>query len=127
MIKLIDNQGEETQYARMGEVSDGYHTFDDLYAHRTALLRAFVVTNVQMCWKSRNHEVGGAPMFDGYFIVGVNLARKKKTHGGGILKTPITYHVENKYWDLFECREYENAPKFDGHTPEDVVERLLAW
>ena len=115
------------QVESIGEISDGFHTFNDLYAHRTALLRALVVTNVQMCWKSRNHEEGGTPMHEGYFIVGINLARKKKTHGGGILKTPITYHIENKYWDDFECHEYEYAPKWDGHTPEDVVDRLMKW
>jgi hypothetical protein len=114
-------------YNTMGEVSDGYHTFDELYAHRTALLRALVMCNPDMAWKSRQHEVGGEPMFEGFFIVGLNLAIRKKTHGGGIKKIPITYHVEEKYWNDFDIHELENAPKWDGHTPDDVISRLLEW
>lgn len=111
----------------VGQISDGFHTFDELYEHRTALLAAFAKANPDMAWKSRQHELGGDDMFPGYFIVGVNLAVRKKTHGGGIKKIPISYHVEDKYWDMFPIYEYENAPKWDGHTPADVVERLHEW
>lgn len=128
MIQVYENGLHPTQEVEnIGQVSDGYHTFDELYAHRTALFRALLVTNIEIAWKSREHEVGGDPMYDGFFVAGLNMAVRKKTHGGGIEKIPITYHVENKYWDDFEVAEYPNAPKFDGHTPDDVIQRLLQW
>ena len=38
----------------------------------------------------------------------------------------ITYHLPEKYWE--EVSDFasvlEKAPEFDGHTPEDVLERL---
>ena len=54
-------------------------------------------------------------MFDGYFIVGINTK-----------KGQTTYHYEMKYWDLFNVKEVENAPEYDGHTPEQAIERILS-
>lgn len=99
-----------------GETSDGYHTFNELYDHRTMLM-AVLMNTEEFCtvsWRSRQHHVGGAPMFDGMFIVGMNL------HVG-----QVTYHIEDKHWDLFNGVEtLENAPEWDGHTSGDVLERL---
>lgn len=53
-------------------------------------------------------------MFDGYFIAGVNTP-----YGNA------TYHCKNEYWELFYLPELDNAPAFDGHTPEDTLMRLM--
>ena len=53
-------------------------------------------------------------MFDGYFIVGITTP-----------KGDFTYHYELKNWDMFEVKELETAPKWDGHQPKDIV-RLLS-
>jgi hypothetical protein len=29
-------------------------------------------------------------------------------------------------WDMFDVKELEEAPKFDGHTPDDVLSRLFS-
>ena len=94
-----------------GSTSDGYHTFDELYEHRTVLFSVICNSHIDLAWKSRHHHDG--TMFDDMFIVGI------KTPAG-----PCTYHCENRYWDLFRVPELERAPEFDGHTPEDVLVRI---
>ena len=102
-------------FNRPGEISDGYHTFDELYDHRMALTAALVNTNPDICWKSWNHhDPENDPMFDGMFIVGI--------------ETPTgtaTYHYDAEHWNKFRCKEVENAPMWDGHTPSDAMERIL--
>ena len=92
------------------KLSDGYHTFDELYEHRTALL-AVLAKNNPLAYKSKKHHDG--TMYDNMFIVGINYDK------------PITYHCEMEYWDKFQCKEVESAPEWDGHTPDDVVQRLF--
>lgn len=99
------------------EVSDGHHTFGELYAHRralTALLAAAAATENDS-WRSKEHHPDGDPMFPGYFIVGVELPTGT-----------ITYHYKLKYWDDFAAvPERPHAPVWDGATPDDTVERLF--
>jgi len=103
---------------QIGELSDGYHTFNELYEHRTALF-ALLANTYPYCntaWKSRKHNDGTS--YDGYFICGIDLPCIGKT---------VTYHINDKYWDFFEnIKTLEQAPAWDGHTPSDVVIRLLA-
>lgn len=33
-------------------------------------------------------------------------------------------HYPAKDWDLFVCPEADNAPLYDGHTTQDVADRL---
>ena len=94
-----------------GSTSDGYHTFDELYEHRTVLFSVICNSHTDLAWKSRHHHDG--TMFDDMFIVGI------RTPAG-----QCTYHCENRYWDLFHVKELNNAPEWDGHTPEDVLVRI---
>lgn len=95
-------------------ITDGYHTFDELYDHRMALFAIVCNQNTNMSWKSKNHHVGGDPMFEGMFIVGINTDEGQ-----------VTYHYNMEHWDRFKVTELENAPIWDGHTPQMCVERLL--
>jgi hypothetical protein len=54
------------------EISDGYHTFGELYEHRAALFVALInrCTDIPS-WISHQHHDG--TMFNGYFIAGMNL------------------------------------------------------
>jgi hypothetical protein len=99
-----------------GKVSDGYHTFDELYDHRCVLFMAFIeaVRDTRLCWKSRKHSDGEE--WPGWFIAGTTLNGKS-----------ITYHLPEKYWDICGAQEQETAPEWDGHTSADVLARLLAW
>jgi hypothetical protein len=101
------------------EVSDGYHTFGELYEHRRALtaVLAAAASNDGDSWRSKAHHPDDAPMFEGgYFIVGIKLPT-------GV----ITYHYQLKHWDDFAAvPELPHAPKWDGATPADTVSRCLA-
>jgi hypothetical protein len=100
-----------------GEVSDGYHTFGELYAHRRALTAALCKSLGLGAWRSREHHPEGDRMFPGYFIVGINLPTGT-----------VTYHYKLKYWDDFTgVVELAHAPRWDGAPPDATVERLLAW
>jgi hypothetical protein len=99
----------------IGELSDGYHTFNQLYYQRCVLFAALCNTFKGLAWKSHKHE-DGEKCFgkDGWFIVGVDTPEGS-----------YTYHYEDKYWDMFHCQELEVGKKWDGHTEKDV-ERLLS-
>ena len=98
----------------IGELSDGYHTFNDLYHQRAILFATIVNQNKEKSWKSFRHEDGKLCFGGGWFIVGVD------TPEGG-----YTYHYKNKYWDMFECEEIILGKHWDGHTDKDV-KRLLS-
>ena len=95
-----------------GETSDGYHTFNELYHHRAVLFSVIVKAFPDRAWKSRKHHDGS--MYDGMFIVGI------QTPDG-----QATYHYDiEPYWDMFECKELEYAPEWDGHTPAQAITRI---
>ena len=95
-----------------GETSDGYHTFNELYHHRAVLFSVIVKAFEDKAWKSKKHHDG--TMYDGMFIVGI------ETPDG-----QTTYHYDiNPYWDMFQCKELEYAPEWDGHTPAQAIERI---
>lgn len=100
----------------IGDLSDGYHTFNQLYHQRAVLFAVIVNHNPGISWKSFKHE-DGKYCFDKdgeWFIVGIDTP-----------KGPYTYHFEKKYWSMFNCRELPVAMHWDGHTEEDVI-RLLS-
>jgi hypothetical protein len=94
----------------MGKVSDGSHTFDELYFHRMVLFSIICNTYRNKAWKSWLHSDG--TMFKDYFIVGIT------TESGD-----YSYHYHKDHWDRFDVKELEKAPEYDGHKPEDI-ERL---
>lgn len=94
-------------------ISDGYHTFDNLYFQRCILFAFICIQNKEISWKSKKHSDGS--MYDNYFIVGIDTP-----------KGSYTYHYHMQYWDYFEIKEIENAPEWDGHTEKDIVDRLFS-
>ena len=103
------------------QISDGYHTFAELYEHRHALFLALVSTMPECFVMSRCHS-DGKLCFGGYewFIVIGELSTGDQ----------ISYHLPTSLWDVAEktgMRVVEKALKWDGHTSDDVVDRLLAY
>lgn len=95
-----------------GDTSDGYHTFNELYHHRAVLFSVIVKAFPDQAWKSRKHHDGS--MYDGMFIVGIETPNGQ-----------ASYHYDiNPYWDMFQCKELEYAPEWDGHTPEQAIARI---
>lgn len=98
----------------IGELSDGYHTFNELYHHRAILFSVICNIHPHLAWKSKKHHEGD--MYDGMFIVGIETP-----------KGPATYHYDiDPYWNMFHVKELARAPKWDGHTPEDAIGRISA-
>ena len=118
--RILKYQNEQTNVCdilckakTIGELSDGYHTFDQLYDFRREYNAALVNSGVWPSHKSHRHHDGELCFGGGWFIV--------------MMETPfgqISNHYECKYWDEFHCEEKYVADEWDGHTDVDVLERL---
>lgn len=124
MSVTLQEQINELPSAERGKISDGYHTFDELYAHRIALYIALARSRDALAhllsdadeapsWKTKTHSDGS--VWEGWFLLGTeNVAGEQ-----------ISYHLPDSYWE--ECssiRTLDIAPPFDGHTSQQVLERL---
>lgn len=98
----------------IGDLSDGYHTFNGLYYQRMILFAALVRAYKDRAWKSYRHEDGELCFGGGLFIVGIDTPEGS-----------YTYHYENKDFDEFDCVELPRGKHWDGHTEKDVT-RLLS-
>lgn len=101
----------------IGEFSDGYHTFNELYDFRlqynAAMANLLHCTKQCTVYKSRKHSDGELCFGGSWFVVYII------TPFGQISNH---YHMEN--WDYFDIPEREMAEEWDGHSPEDVLVRL---
>ena len=127
-----DQLVSEDEVVDIGELSDGYHTYKELYEFRkvynAALFNEWAENletssdfgqalfnvpkyNVHKSWRHSDGELcfGGE-----WFIVSAMLPT-------GL----ISNHYKAEDWDLFKIPEVEKALyEFDGHTSEDVLNRL---
>lgn len=100
-------------------ISDGYHTFAELYTHRIALFIALCRMilkgpTTKEVWKSKKHHDG--TMYKGWFIMGVGMKKGEQ----------ISYHLPMSYWlTLKDIATLAKAPEWDGHDSNEVVKRLL--
>lgn len=110
---LLDEMGIEENNIKVidgdiGNFSDGYHTFNELYHHRAVLFSIICNLNRHVAWKSKLHHDG--TMFDNMFIVGITTPEGQ-----------YSYHYDiDPYWNMFNVTELDNAPEWDGHKPKDV-------
>lgn len=96
------------------DVSDGYHTFGELYDHRCLLFIHIINGELYPSFASYTHEDG--TIWDGWFIAGCMMLNTEL----------VTYHLPNKYADLVRKDLWiDEAPKWDGHTSQDVIQRLI--
>ena len=100
--------------AEIDDLSDGFHTFRQLYYQRMILFATIVKQNKDKAWKSLRHEDGELCFGGGWFIVGIDTPEGS-----------YTYHYEDNYYSLFDCEELERGKHWDGHTEKDVT-RLLS-
>ena len=54
-------------------------------------------------------------MYDDMFIVGIQTPEGQ-----------ATYHYHLDCWDLFDVVELDRAPEWDGHTPDQAIERIAS-
>lgn len=96
----------------IGDFSDGYHTFNELYHHRAVLFSVICNSFKSLAWKSKKHNDG--TMYNGMFIVGIVTPQGD-----------ATYHYDiEPYWNMFDVKELDKAPEWDGHTPSEAIERI---
>ena len=109
-------------------ISDGFHTFGELYEHRITLWIALcrvieskngdyeVSHNMReevKVWRSKLHSDGSS--FEGWFVLGIGEEKGKQ----------ITYHLPMSKWDNCSfAQTLDKAPAFDGHSSQDVLERI---
>lgn len=100
---------------------DGYHTFEELYDHRITLFITLCRVLIsdqggehwQPVWRSKLHH--DSTSFEGWFIMGINKEKGEQ----------ISYHLPLSRWEETDFAEtLEVAPEWDGHTSDDVLERL---
>jgi hypothetical protein len=102
----------EVPSSGIGNLSDGYHTFNELYHHRAILFSVICNMFPEKAWKSKKHHEGD--MFEGMFIVGIDTPEGQ-----------ATYHYDiDPYWDMFKVKELAIAPWWDGHSAEQAIERI---
>lgn len=121
-INILIKDGVDTN-----KISDGYHSFGELYEHRIQLHIALcyqlhlrringsdkILDFDQEVWRSTLHSDGSS--FDGWFLLGIG-----KKSGN-----QITYHLPASMWDNTHFAEtLQRSPEFDGHTPNDVLIRI---
>lgn len=135
---IVLNQKEEgakdyilESYPRMSAVSDGYHSFGELYQYRM-LLQALLFNewaigdayyderqdkgkyhqfNVHKSWRHSDGELCFGK--DNYFVVVATLPTGQ-----------ITNHYKGQFWDLFKIPEHDRADKWDAHTPQQAADRM---
>ena len=112
------------KFTNTNEITDGFHTFSELYDHRQVLFVELLRENKNMAWWSDRHSDGSLAFGYPYVIAGIN------TKAG----CQITYHIDigdrgctgswireilNK-----EIKKVDFAPIWDRHTSSDVLFRL---
>ena len=117
----IDVKSLLTKDQDVGDVTDGHHTFDELYDFRMAynalLFNEWAKLGINQVHKSKKHFDGEDCFGSGNFIVVAVLPSGQ-----------ISNHYKLKDWDLFKIPEHEKALfKFDGHSPSDALVRLLSY
>ena len=108
---LINLYKKVDEDRKNGTLSDGFHTYNDLYYQRCILFATICNMNKDISWKSKKHS-DGKKCFDSddWFIVGIDTPEGS-----------YTYHYEMKYWNLFNVQELEKGKEWDGHTEKDVT------
>ena len=108
LIREMDDP-DKTDY-----ISDGYHTFDELYYQRmmltkTVALAAITNFDKDTVYRSKLHSDG--TMYKDFFIVVFNTPEGN-----------FSYHYHMMYWGVFDfLKELPNAEEFDRHTWKDVT------
>lgn len=106
----------EKTFKIVGEdISDGYHTFDELYEHRHLLFLAWILSDgcPGQTYFVREH-------FAGWDLLCVTLPNAEQ----------ISYHIPIRLREIYANHIIEQDGAlhvWDGHTSKDVLERIKKW
>ena len=117
-LKDIQEQINNLPSSEKKQISDGYHTFDELYDFRKAynanLFNEWAKQGKFDVHKSWRHHDGELCFGGGHFIVVAILPTGQ-----------ISNHYNEEDWDMFKVPAVVKAKyEFDGHTANDVLNRL---
>lgn len=110
-MRIQEVQNQINKLPEKGVLSDGYHTFNELYEFRNVLFIKLVKANKDVAFKTIKNKEGEE--WDGWFILGLNTE-----------KGQITFHLPIEYWDECDVKEIERNSEYDGHTSNDVLSRI---
>jgi hypothetical protein len=127
---------EKEQNKITENTSDGYHTFKELYEFRKVYNAALFNEWAKQEMRNPKWANGNEPLNLPKYNVHKSWRHNdgELCFGGGwfivvaVLPTgQISNHYEAKDWDLFKIPETEKALfEFDGHTSQDVLDRLIS-
>jgi hypothetical protein len=127
---------EDENDDEVGKISDGFHTFNELYEQRNRIWIALCRINDRSIeqsidfgaeqgnmpmasdtegksWRSKLHSDGSS--YDGWFLLGIGKEKGSQ----------MTQHLPMSMWaDTDFAETLERGPEFDGHMPADVLKRL---
>lgn len=118
-LEVVQGYIDEAKFngSDISRLSDGWHTFNE-WASNYRFNKNKDFSHQKQHYnvhKSRRHNSGELCFGGGWFIVCAKLP-------SGL----ISNHYKAEDWDLFKIPEVEKALfPFDGHTGQDVIERLL--
>lgn len=141
-IKLINQDLQDYKQSEnldIGKISDGHHTFDELYEFRK-MYNAALFNEWASNWRKfeqyrklgKKYDTIEFPKYDVHKSWKHNDGKwcfnKEKEWFIVSAKLPtgiISNHYQAKDWDLFKIPVTEKSKhKFDGHTSKDVLKRL---
>lgn len=117
-INAIIESAKNTERIDTNDISDTFHTFRDLYAHRIelfiALCKQLSKNDFPLIWKTYFYS-DGKPVERDWFIMGINDRAGEQ----------ITYHIPMSEWNkTFFAKQIDKAPDWDGHDSKDVLKRI---
>lgn len=102
------------QYIEASEVSDGYHSFNELYQHRARLFSTLMHAYPKRSWWSHRHHDN--KVMEGWIIAGIDTPEGSVTYPLPVKEIP----------NLPTSSELTHGREWDGHTADDVLTRLLS-
>jgi len=91
----------------LAEVSDGYHTIEELYEHRNLLFLALCSIDPKRCWWREDPETPG------WFLLYMET---------GQIAGQLSYHLPDKY--KFFVENIEHRPNGEWDNSMSVLDRL---
>jgi hypothetical protein len=106
---------------KTSKLSDGYHTFCELYDHRNCLfmlLCRMFKDNETIVWRTKYDSENR--YMKGWFILGLEYTIPTSAE-----VKQITYHLPQKFWNKCSFATIIDKSKWNGHTKEDVLKNLI--
>ncbi len=107
---ILNKNNKITQ--NLDDISNGFHTFRELYDQQVALLSVISALIPAYCVKSKQSHDGN--MSKGMFTMRINYPNIK----------PITFHLKNEYWDKIPCAESDQLRECEMLHATNNLKRL---